>query len=472
MPAPELNAALKPVVDKDISSGPELQNAFGWFRDMLSARTGRYGEIYQSWRNHPAARGWTAQPWGAEDDRLFDELNGIEFGPLFADAQRFANLRGASEELRIGADGMRSRLHDAWSGPAGQAAVDAFDQLGKAAAVYRDTLNQFAAALDLARLTTREAIVSLQHSGLRRFELAGGVELRREQIRRIDQAMAGQQPFGRPLSPAELQRPNLVDLNAGNVEKWWSHEAINALDAMCDSYSSAIDGLRKLLSETSKAIADSWSTLDDALKKLHSGNLDPFAGVKAGEPAGTTPSGAPESVTIEDGQRRITTERDAQGRLSLTVDHPGAAQPLTAQPPPASVPSGGGGGGGGGRAGSGGGGGGGSGGGGGGGGSATSHQPAGPGSLVGAQQPAASQEPQQAGHAAAAAAGGAPPGGGSPMGGMPMGGMGAGQGGGDQERKPSRWRIQGDLLSDAAPEVVPMVIGDVDPYETKPKGRK
>ena len=58
------------------------------------------------------------------------------------------------------------------------------------------------------------------------------------------------------------------------------------------------------------------------------------------------------------------------------------------------------------------------------------------------------------------------------MGGMPMGGMGAGQGGGDQERKPSRWRIEGDLLSDAAPEVVPMVIGDVDPYETKPKGRK
>jgi hypothetical protein len=51
-----------------------------------------------------------------------------------------------------------------------------------------------------------------------------------------------------------------------------------------------------------------------------------------------------------------------------------------------------------------------------------------------------------------------------------MGGAGGGQGG-DTERKASRWRTQGDLFDDAAPEVVPMVIGDVDPYEN-PKGRK
>jgi hypothetical protein len=92
--------------------------------------------------------------------------------------------------------------------------------------------------------------------------------------------------------------------------------------------------------------------------------------------------------------------------------------------------------------------------------------------MMGAQQPSSSQE-QSAVHAAAAAPGGAPPPGGAGAGMGGMGGMGAGGGqGGDQERKASRWRIQGDLLDDAAPEVVPMVIGDVDPYEKNQKGRK
>jgi uncharacterized protein YukE len=479
--AEDIQAALRPTTASDIESSAELHAAFAWFKEMLPAKPGKYGEIYQRWTTHPAAKGgWAAKAWGPDDDRLLDELGGIHFGPLLADSQRFANLRGATEEMRLGAESMRSRLSDAWSGPAAQSAVDTFDQLGKAAASFRDTLNQFAAAVDLARTTTREAIVSVKESGIRPFDLPRGVELRREQIRRLDAAMAGLPPFPRPFSPEELRRPNTLDLNAGSWEKWWSNEVLNVLDAMCDSYANAIDPLRKLLTDTTTAITDSWSALDDVVKRLQA-NGNPFDGLKAAPPSGTTPSQAgPEKITVDDGQRRITVDHDAQGRLNVTVDHPGAAAPQPAPPPGGpggSAPSGTGGGGGGGArvggGGVGGGGGGGIGGGGvAGGAGAPAAQPLSPGTMAGAQ-PLGGQ-PEQQGHAAmpAGAAGGAP--GGAPGGGgMPMGGMGGAGGGqgGDTERKASRWRTQGDLFDDAAPEVVPMVIGDVDPYEN-PKGRK
>jgi hypothetical protein len=478
----EIAAALKPTTNNDIKSTEELQDGFAWFRDNLPAKPGRLGEIYQRWISHPAAKGgWSARPWGPDDDRMLDELGGIDFGLLLGDSQRFANLRSATEEMRLGAESIHSRLSDAWSGPAAQTALDTIDKLGKASASFRDTLNQFAAALDLARSTTRDAIVHVRQSGIRPFDLPHGVEFRREQVRRLDMAIAGQAPYERPYSPAELRVPAKVDLNIGSWEKWWSNEVINTLDAMCDSYANVIDPLRKLLTDTTTAITNSWTALDDALKRVSSGNLDPFGALKAVPPAKTSAAHTPDSVTIDDGQRKITAQHDAQGRLSLTVDHAGAPSNLTAQAPspPASPgptpasgtggPSTGGGGsstGGGSSAG-----GGGAGPvGGAGAGAGSKPETPGPGSMSGMQQPASSQPEQPAAAGAghpAAGGGGAPPGGGMPMG---MGGMGAGGGqGGDSERKASRWRTQGDLFDDAAAEVVPMVIGDLDPYE---KGKK
>ncbi|GAB3910527.1 hypothetical protein GCM10029964_114570 [Kibdelosporangium lantanae] len=486
--ADAIAAALKPTNGKDVKSTDELQRAFAWFRDNLPAKPGKLGEIYQRWMTHPAAKGgWTAQPWGPDDDKLLDDLGGIDFGPLQGDAQRFGNLRGASEEFRQGAEGIRNRLHDAWSGPAAQTALDTLDKLGKASASFRDTLNQFAAALDLARQTTRDAITHVQQSGIKPFELPHGVDFRREQIRRLDMAIAGQPPYERPYSPVELKVPAKVDLNIGSWEKWWSNEVINALDAMCDSYANAVGPLRQLLTDTTTAITNSWTTLGDVLKRLSSGDIDPFAKVKAAPPQSTAPSSAGGGVTVDDGQRKITTGHDAQGNLTLDVDHPGSggAQNLTHEEPGQTSGAGTGGsgsggagsggshgGGGGGHAGGGGAGGGG---GGGGGVGSSQQQPLGPGGMAGAQQPAASPEQQPAAAAATGKAAGGPGqggGGGMPMGGMA--GMGAGGGqGGDQERKPSRWRTQGDLFDDAASEVVPMVIGDIDPYEAKEtKGKK
>jgi hypothetical protein len=474
--ADEMTSALKPTTSKDINSTDELRTAFQWFRDNLPAQPGKYGELYQRWISHPAAKGgWSAKPWGPDDDKLLDELGGIDFGPLLADSQRFANLRGATEEMRLGAESIHNHLSDAWSGPAAQTALDTIDKLGKASSSFRDTVNQFAAALDLARSTTRDAIVHVQQSGIRPFDLPHGVDMRREQVRRIDMAMAGQPPFNHPFAPEELRQPSTVDLNAGaSWEIWWSNEVITTLDAMCDSYANVVDPLRKLLTDTTTAVTNSWNALGDALKRIGGGNLDPFGVLKAMPPGTTAPSQAPEKVSVDDGQRVITAERDAQGRLNLTVDHPGAASDLTNQPQPqpaapGPTPTSGSGGGGGVPAGGHSGGGGGSGvGGSGAGGSA---QPASPGqgSMAGVQQPASST-PDQASAASPAAHPGAP--GGAPAsGGMPMGGgMGAGGGqGGDSERKPSRWRTQGDLFDDGASEVVPMVIGDMDPYE---KGTK
>jgi uncharacterized protein YukE len=279
--ADEISAALKPTTNKDISSAVELQNVFAWFRDTLSTKPGKYGELYQRWNGHPASKmgvgGWPAKPWNPDDDRMVDELGGIDFGPLLGDSQRFANLRGAVEEMRLGAESIRNRLHDAWPGPSAQAAVDRVDQLGKAAAAFRGTLNQFSAALDLARSTIREAIVSVRGSSIRPFDLPGGVDFRRQMLDRLDAATTGRAPFDRSWTTEELRRPNMINLNTGSWGYWWSNETINVLDAMCDSYSNAITQLRQILIDTTTAITNSWVALNNALNQIKAtADLDPF----------------------------------------------------------------------------------------------------------------------------------------------------------------------------------------------------
>jgi uncharacterized protein YukE len=487
--ADEITAALKPTTSQDINSGAELHTAFGWFRDMLATRPGKYGELYQRWNGHPAAKqSWPARPWNPEDDRLLDELGGIDFGPLLADSQRFANLRGAGEEMRLGAESIRDRLHDAWSGPSAQAAVDRVDQVGKAAATFRDILNQFAAALDLARSTTREAIAGLRAGGIQPFDLPGGVEFRRQMLAKIDSAMAGQDPFGRPWTPAELRQPNLVNLNAGSWGYWWSNETINVLDAFCDSYANAITQLRTLLTDTTTAITDSWAALNDALKRIQSADLDPFGKLAPAVTPGTQPSQG--GVTIDDGQRRISVTRPpgAGDHLSLTMDdgrnydlnlQPAAAPPPppapsgpATTPPPASDGGGPGGGGPGGASGGGVAGAGLGGGGGGGSSPAETQAPLTAGTMTGAGQPGGQPDTPDGKPAAMSGMVAGPPAGGPQGGGMPMGGMaGAGGGqGGDSERKASKWRTQGDLFDDALGEAIPMVIGDDDPYDSQ-RGR-
>jgi hypothetical protein len=138
-------------------------------------------------------RGWAARPWTPEDDRMLDELGGIDFGPMLGDGERFANLRGATEEMCSGAELIRNRLSEAWSGPAAEAAMARLDMLGKGAAGFRDTLNQFAAALDAARSAVRDTIVTIQTAiadRIKPFDVPEGVDFRRQQIDRIDAAMS------------------------------------------------------------------------------------------------------------------------------------------------------------------------------------------------------------------------------------------------------------------------------------------
>jgi hypothetical protein len=413
---------LEPTDSKDIESGAELRERFAWFRDMLAVRPGKYGEIYQLWSGHPASRmgpaGWQVQPWNAADDRLLDDLGGIDFGPMQGDSQRFANLRGAAEEMRTGADSMRDRLYDAWSGPAADVALERFDQLGKAFAMFRDTTNQFAAALDAARNTTRAAIVNLRDTTIRTFELPGGVEFRRDQISRIDAASAGSE---------------------------WAVEAINVLDAMCDSYCNAVEPLRKLLTDTSNAVAQSWGALEQILRRLQAiAAVDPFASHPAQAPRpnpgaqpglGSQPAPAPAPPPAPG------TPSTAQAAAAA-----GGGAPLP--------PLGGGGGGSGASTGS----------------VGAAEAPMAQGMMTGVQQPSSSSadapDARPAAPAGPGGPGGAPPGGGM-MGGMGgMAGAGGGQGG-DQERKASSWRVQGDLFDDALGDAIPMVIGDDDPYDNQ-----
>ncbi|MFC0114995.1 WXG100 family type VII secretion target [Kibdelosporangium aridum] len=316
MTSDDITAPLKPVNTKDIDSTTELLETFKWFKDNMSTRTGRFGELYQRWNGHPAskmgARGWAARPWNAEDDRMIDDLGGIDFGPMLGDVERFGNLRASTDEMRGTADSIRNRLTDAWSGPAAEAAVEKLDQLGKASTKYRDTLNQFAAALDSARTTTKEAITELKTAvggQVKQFTLSEGVDLRRQQADRLDVAMAGGPPFGRPFTVEELARPSTVDLNHGGAGgQWWSNETINALDAMCDSYFNAISTLRKLIGETTTAIANSWSALNEALKRIQAtGDLDPF-----GKIAGSSTSAKPSP--------QISVHSQSADRVGVTVD--------------------------------------------------------------------------------------------------------------------------------------------------------
>ncbi|MCE7005792.1 WXG100 family type VII secretion target [Kibdelosporangium philippinense] len=475
MTSDDITAPLKPVNAKDIDSTTELLETFKWFKDNLSTRTGRFGELYQCWNGHPAskngARGWAARPWNGEDDRMVDDLGGIDFGPMLGDIERFGNLRASSDEMRGTADSIRNRLTDAWSGPAAETAVEKLDQLGKASTKFRDTLNQFAAALDGARTTTKEAITELKTavgSQVKTFTLSEGVDLRRQQVDRLDVAVAGGPPFGRPIPIEELTRPSTVDLNEGGVGgHWWSNETINALDAMCDSYFNAISALRKLIGETTTAIANSWTALNEALKRIQATtDLDPFGKITGSAPAKPSP--------------HIGIHSQSADRVGVTVDGKRYEMDFGSKPEQPSAPpqpvnpatgAGSGGGGGGGAsegAGSGGGGGGSA-------GSGSSPQPPlPPGSMAGIQAPAAhdgTPDARPAGPPAGAPAGGPPAG--APMGGMPMGAMGGGGGqGGDQERQ-SKWRTQGDLFDDAVELAVPMVIGDDDPYGAfGPKGKQ
>lgn len=409
---------LEPTDSKDIESGTELRERFAWFRDMLAVRPGKYGEIYQLWSGHPASRmgpaGWQVKPWNAADDRLLDDLGGIDFGPMRGDSQRFANLRGAAEEMHTSAGSMRSRLYDAWSGPAADVALERFDQLGKAFAMFRDTTNQFAAALDAARTTTRAAVVNLRDTTIREFELPGGVEFRRDQISRIDAASAGSE---------------------------WAVEAINVLDAMCDSYCNAIEPLRKLLTDTSNAVAQSWGALEQILRRLQAiAVVDPFASHPAQTPSPNPQPGPPPPATGAS---------SAPQAAPAAAGAAGGGAPL---PPLGGSGGGGGSGGSGASAGS----------------AGAAESPMAQGMMAGAQQPSStpSDAPESRPAAAAGPGGaGAPPPGGGMMGGMGgMAGAGGGQGG-DQERKASSWRVQGDLFDDALGDAIPMVIGDDDPYD-------
>jgi uncharacterized protein YukE len=444
--ADEIIAALKPVTSKDIESGAELAGRFGWFRENLATQPGRIGELYQLWNGHPASRngsrGWAARPWNAEDDRMLADLGGIDFGPMLADAERFGNLRAATEEMRTAAEQIRKRLQEAWSGPAAEAALERLDMLGKGAADFRDTLNQFAAALDSARSTTREAIANIRDAvrdQIKPFDVPAGVDFRRRQIDRINAAISGQAPYAHPWAPDELRRPATVDLNQGEWGHWWSNESITTLDAVCDSYCTVVGPLRKLIGETTMAINASWNTLNDLLKRIQAG-ADPFS------------KAAPQQVGID---------VSSPDRVGLTVDgnkyevnftQPPPAQP---QPSPAGSPSGGFPGVGAPSA-------------------NVGQAEAAPqqGMMVGAQSPSSTDTPDRPASTpmGAAAAPPTPPGGG-----MPMGGMGAGAGGGqggDSERRDSKWRTQGDLFDDALQLAVPMVIGDHDPYGAYGKDRK
>ncbi|WP_415830145.1 WXG100 family type VII secretion target, partial [Kibdelosporangium persicum] len=313
MASDDIVASLKPVSGKDIDSTTELLDTFMWFRDNLSTRTGRFGELYQRWNGHPAsrmgARGWSARPWNPDDDRMIDDLGGIDFGPMLGDVERFGNLRAASDEMHGTVKSIRDRLTDAWSGPAADVAVEKLDQLGKASLTFRDTLNQFAAALDAARTTTKDAVTELRtavRGQIKRFDLSEGVDVRRQQVDRLDIAMAGGPPFGRPYTVEELTRPSTVDLNRGGVGQWWSNETINALDAMCDSYFNAVTSLRKLVGETTTAIANSWTALDEALKRIQAtADLDPYGRI--------TPSAAAAAP-------RIGIHAQSADRVGVTVD--------------------------------------------------------------------------------------------------------------------------------------------------------
>ncbi|MET0237045.1 MAG: hypothetical protein ABW224_20520 [Kibdelosporangium sp.] len=460
MSADDIIAALKPVGSKDINSSHDLVESFRWFRENLPARPGRIGELYQRWNGHPASRmgprGWAARPWNPEDDRMVDELGGIDFGPMLGDSERFANLRGATEEMRVGAESLRKRLDEAWSGPAADAALARLDMLGKGAIAFRDTLNQFAAALDSARTTVREAIVNVRDAikdEIKPFDVPDGVDFRRGQIDRINAAMSGQEPYGRPWTPDELRVPATVDLNQGNWGHWWSNESINVLDAVCDNYFNAIGPLRKLIGETTMATTASWNALNDALKRIQAGtDLDPFG------------KAAP----------KVAIKVSSPDRVGLTVDGKNYAMNFQQdQTPPAgggASPAAAGGGGGGGAseraggptgAGS-------------GVGTAEAADQRQPGTMTGAQMPSSVDTPDRSGPAPAGMAAGPAGGGGQAGGGMPMGGMGAGGaggGGGDSERKDSKWRTQGDLFDDAAQLAIPMVIGDDDPYGVYGKER-
>lgn len=454
MAADEIRAALKPVNSTDIESGAELAGLFKWFQENLATRPGRIGELYQLWNGHPASRhgprGWAARPWNPEDDRMLADLGGIDFGPMLADSERFANLRVATEEMRVGVELLRKRLPEAWSGPAAEVALDRLDMLTKGAATFRDTLNQFAAALDAARSTTREAIGNIRDAlqgQIKPFDVPEGVDFRRQQIDRINAAMSGQEPYGQFWAPEELRRPATVDLNQGQFGHWWSNEAINALDAVCDNYFNVIGPLRKLIGETTMAINASWNTLNDLLKRIQAdADPDPFG------------KAAPQ-------QSQPPAQQQAPPAASGTAAAAGPSAPAgsaTAGGAPAGgVPAGGapvGGGfsGGGGGFASGG----------AGGVGQAEAAPQQPGLMTGAQVPSSVDGPDRAAAAPAAmaAAPAGPAGGAMPMGGMAGMGAGAGGGGGDSERKESKWRTQGDLFDDAAQLAVPMVLGDDDPY--------
>jgi hypothetical protein len=446
----EITAALKPVNSKDIESGQELTGLFKWFKENLATQPGKLGELYQLWNGHPASkngpRGWAARPWNPEDDRMLAELGGIDFGPMLADVERFANLSVAGDELRTGAEQIRKRLQEAWSGPAAEAALERLDMLVKGAGTFRDTLNQFAAALDAARSTTREAIGNVRaalQDRIKPFDVPEGVDFRRGQIDRINAAMSGQDPYGHPWAPDELRRPATVDLNQGSFGHWWSNESINALDAVCDSYLTVIGPLRRLIGETTMAINASWHTLNDLLGHIQAdADLDPFG--KAAPQQMVITVSSPDRVGLAVGGKKY--------EVDFAQPTPGQAQAPPANSdvpaggaPAAGVPAGGG---------------------------------AGPGSvgqadaaplqqglMTGAQVPASSDMPDKPAGAApmGMATGGPAGGGGMPMGGMA--GMGAGGGqGGDSERKDAKWRTQGDLFDDAVQIAVPMVIGDHDPY--------
>jgi hypothetical protein len=451
VPADEITATLKPVNSNDINSGDEVTELFKWFRENLSTQPGKLGELYQCWNGHPASkmgpRGWPARPWNPEDDRMAGELGGIDFGPMLGEGERFANLRGATEEMRVGAGLLRNRLSEAWSGPAAEVASERLDMLGKGAAGFRETLNQFAAALDAARSTVREAIVNIQtavRDQIKPFDVPEGVDFRRKQIDRINAALSGQEPYGHPWAPDELRRPATVDLNQGSWGHWWSNEAINVLDALCDSYCNAITTLRKLIGETTAAITASWNALNESLKRIQTGaDLDPFG------------KAAP--------KHQVAVNVSSPDRVGLTVD--GKQYAVNFQQDPATNPAAGGGGAPAGAGAAPAGGGAGVGGGGGGGVGAAEATQLQPGQHTGVQTPSSVDAPDKPAAAPMGMAAG-PAAGGPAGGGMPMGGMGAsaGGGGGDSERKDSKWRTQGDLFDDAVQLAIPMVIGDDDPY--------
>ncbi|GLZ42105.1 hypothetical protein [Actinokineospora sp. NBRC 105648] len=480
MSAAAIRAALvEPAgADSTDTSDARLAGALEQWRARLSTRD--TGALYARWREHPVARrGWGEQPWGVEDDRLVDDLRGLEFWRIRASRDRFAALATAAEAMRRSAGALRARVADTWDGAAADAAAARFDHLASAAHAWQDGLTQVSASLDGARAVTSTVLRRWsEETGALRDIAVDDLATRQTQLDRLDAALA-------TAGPERLRGPG-IDLNRGGPP-WPTSEITAYLDDFCARYDVVIRRIRRDLRAVHEATARTWQTFTDTLGEI---DPDPFAALTR---KSTVDSRG--RLTIDDDGHRVTI--DAGPTLGITVDH-GTGTPKTyvidppqtaadaassgvgglpvngaaggesagaegirvergaeavrpgGSPDPGGAGGPGGGGGGGTDGGGSGGGSGGTGGGGTGGGGARAHEaPLLPGAATGAEAPAhpdpRQSDPRQSAVAAASpqAQGGAGQGGMMGMGGM---GAGGGQGGGDTERKSSQWRLTGTLF--------------------------